>query len=317
MTVLVAQLATFAADVDDIHIDFDASAITFMKIVIAMILFGVALDTKLEDFAAVLKRPVPIIIGVVAQFLILPALTLLLTILLDVRGSVALGMILVACCPPGNISNILTHRAGGDVALSVSMTAVSNVLTIFMLPINLAFWGGLSPAGDDILTSVDLDPVKTFFEIALVIGLPFVAGVTITRLWPRVGSRAHRIVGPVSFVLLFLIIVLGFVSNWDIFKSYISIVLLAVALQNALALLLGFGIARVTRLPGRSQKAMTFEVGVRNTGLGLVLVFAYFDGLGGMALVAAWWGLYDILVGLVVATIWKRRTADLPEPVAA
>jgi BASS family bile acid:Na+ symporter len=317
MTVLVAQLATFAADVDDIHIDFDASAITFMKIVIAMILFGVALDTKLEDFAAVLKRPVPIIIGVVAQFLILPALTLLLTILLDVRGSVALGMILVACCPPGNISNILTHRAGGDVALSVSMTAVSNVLTIFMLPINLAFWGGLSPAGDDILTSVDLDPVKTFFEIALVIGLPFVAGVTITRLWPRVGSRAHKIVGPVSFVLLFLIIILGFVGNWDIFKSYISIVLLAVALQNALALLLGFGIARVTRLPGRSQKAMTFEVGVRNTGLGLVLVFAYFDGLGGMALVAAWWGLYDILVGLVVATIWKRRTADLPEPVAA
>jgi BASS family bile acid:Na+ symporter len=317
MTVLVAQLATFAADVDDIHIDFDASAITFMKIVIAMILFGVALDTTLEDFAAVLKRPVPIIIGVVAQFLILPALTLLLTILLDVRGSVALGMILVACCPPGNISNILTHRAGGDVALSVSMTAVSNVLTIFMLPINLAFWGGLSPAGDDILTSVDLDPVKTFFEIALVIGLPFVAGVTITRLWPRVGSRAHKIVGPVSFVLLFLIIILGFVGNWDIFKSYISIVLLAVALQNALALLLGFGIARVTRLPGRSQKAMTFEVGVRNTGLGLVLVFAYFDGLGGMALVAAWWGLYDILVGLVVATIWKRRTADLPEPVAA
>jgi BASS family bile acid:Na+ symporter len=134
MTVLVTQLAAFAADVDDIHIDFDASVITLMKIVIAMILFGVALDTKLEDFAAVLKRPVPILIGVVAQFLILPALTLLLTILLDVRGSVALGMILVACCPPGNISNILTHRAGGDVALSVSMTAVSNVLTIFMLP---------------------------------------------------------------------------------------------------------------------------------------------------------------------------------------
>jgi BASS family bile acid:Na+ symporter len=159
--------------------------------------------------------------------------------------------------------------------------------------------------------------VKTFFEIALVIGVPFVAGVTITRLWPRVGARAHKIVGPVSFVLLLLIIVLGFVGNWDIFTSYISIVLLAVALQNALALSLGYGIARVTRLPSRSQKAMTFEVGVRNTGLGLVLVFAYFDGLGGMALVAAWWGLYDILTGLTVATIWKRRTAGVPEPVAA
>jgi BASS family bile acid:Na+ symporter len=315
MTGLVAQLGTFVADIDDVRIDFDATAISFMKIVIAMILFGVALDTKLEDFAAVLKRPIPILVGVVAQFLILPALTLLLTIVLDVRGSVALGMILVACCPPGNISNILTHRAGGDVALSVSMTAVSNVLTIFLLPINLAFWGGLSPAGDDILESVDLDPVKTFLEIALVIGVPFVAGLAITRLWPRVGARAHGIVEPVSFALLFVIIVGGFATNWDIFRSYITIVLLAVLLQNAMALGLGYGIARATRLPSRSRKAMTFEVGVRNTGLGLVLVFAYFDGLGGMALVAAWWGLYDILTGLVVATSWRRRTAGVQAPV--
>jgi BASS family bile acid:Na+ symporter len=317
MTVLLAQVTALVADIDDIKLDFDSSSLTLLKIVIAMILFGVALDTKLEDFTAVLRRPVPILIGVVAQFLLLPAITLLLTIVLDVRGSVALGMILVACCPPGNISNILTHRAGGDVALSVSMTAVSNVLTIFMLPVNLAFWGGLSPAGDDLLRSVDLDPLETFGEVALVIGLPFVAGITINRLWPRVGSRAHRIVGPVSFVLLFAIIVLAFVANADIFRDYITIVLLAVALQNALALSLGYGIARLTRLPSRSQKAMTFEVGVRNTGLGLLLAFAYFDGLGGMALVAAWWGLYDILTGLVVATLWKRRTADIAEPVAA
>ena len=129
--------------------------------------------------------------------------------------------------------------------------------------------------------------------------------------------RSIRIVGPVSFVLLALIIVLGFVANVDIFQDYITIVLLAVFLQNALALALGYGIARVTRLPVRQQKAMTFEVGVRNTGLGLLLVFTYFDGLGGMALVAAWWGLYDIITGLVVAEVWRRRTTLAAEPVAA
>jgi BASS family bile acid:Na+ symporter len=310
-------LSVLATDVDDITIDFDSGSLTLLKIVIALILFGVALDTKLEDFAAAIRRPIPIAIGVVAQFVLLPALTFLLTIALDVRGSVALGMILVACCPPGNVSNILTHRSGGDVALSVSMTAVSNVLSIFMLPINLAFWGGLSPAGDDLLQSVDMSIWETFGEIALVIGLPFVAGIAITRLWPRVGDRAHRIVGPVSFLLLFVIIVLGFTANWDIFKDYITIVLLAVAVQNAVALALGYGIARGTRLPVKQQKAMTFEVGVRNTGLGLLLVFTYFDGLGGMALVAAWWGLYDIITGLVVAEVWRRRTAGVAEPVAA
>jgi bile acid:Na+ symporter, BASS family len=314
---MLPLLTTLATDVDDITIDFDSGALTFLKIVIAMILFGVALDTKLEDFAAAIRRPIPIVIGVVAQFLLLPALTFALTIVLDVRGSFALGMILVACCPPGNVSNILTHRSGGDVALSVSMTAVSNVLSIFMLPINLAFWGGLSPAGDDLLRSVDVNVWETFGEIALVIGLPFVAGIGITRLWPRVGDRAHRIVGPLSFVLLAAIIVLGFVGNFDIFQDYITIVLLAVFLQNALALALGYAIARLTRLPVRQQKSMTFEVGVRNTGLGLLLVFTYFDGLGGMALVAAWWGLYDIITGLAVAEVWRRRTTVAPEAAVA
>lgn len=314
MTTLVAGVtglvAPLAADLDEVRLDFDASSLTFLKIVIALILFGVALDTKVDDFVAVGRRPVPVLIGVVAQFVCLPALTLLLTIVLDVRGSVALGMILVACCPPGNVSNILTHRAGGDVALSVSITAVSNVLTIVMLPLSVAFWGGLSPAGDDLLHSVDLDPLKTFAEVALVIGLPFVAGLAITRFWPRVGDRAHRVVGPVSFVLLFAIIALGFSANVDVFQDYITLILLAVFLQNAMALTLGYAVARGARLPSRSRKAMTFEVGVRNTGLGLLLVFDYFDGLGGMALVAAWWGIYDIIVGLVVAQLWRRRTAD-------
>jgi BASS family bile acid:Na+ symporter len=178
-------------DIDQVNIDFSDGASTVLKIVIATILFGIALDIKVTDFTAVVRRPFPILVGIVAQFLLLPALTLLLTIVLDVRGSIALGMILVACCPPGNVSNILTHRAGGDVALSVSMTAISNLLTIVMLPINFAFWAGLSPAGDDLLQDVDLDPVKTFLEIALVIGLPFVAGVTINRLWPTVAHRSH------------------------------------------------------------------------------------------------------------------------------
>ena len=243
-----------------------------------------------------------------AQFLLLPAITFLLTLLLDVRGSVALGMILVACCPPGNVSNILTHRAGGDVALSVSMTAVSNLLAIVLMPINMAFWGGLSPTGSKLLESIDLQPSEMLVEVGLVIGVPFVAGLTIRRFAPRFAAAAHKVVGPVSFIGLTAIIVIGLAKNWDIFVNYIGIVVVAVFLHDALALLLGYSIGRATRLPEASVKAMTFEVGVRNAGLGLLLVFTYFDGLGGMALVAAWWGIYDIIAGLVVASVWRRRT---------
>lgn len=303
-------------NVDDIAINFDESSLTLLKIVIGTILLGVALDTRLEDFAAAVRRPVTIAIGIVAQFLLLPALTFGLTLLLDVRASVALGMILVACCPPGNVSNILTHRAGGDVALSVSMTAISNVLAIVLMPLNLAFWGSLHPTGKQRLEAIELSALDMLLEIGLVIGVPFVVGVTLARLWPDVASRAARIVGPVSFLGLSAIIVAGVAGNWAIFTGYITVVLVAVLLHDAVALGLGYAIGRLTRLPDASVRAMTFEVGIRNAGLGLLLVFTYFDGLGGMALVAAWWGIWDIIAGLAVAIVWRRlrpaRTAPGP-----
>ena len=295
-------------DVDAIRIAFDEGSLTVLKIVIGSILFGIALDTRLQDFVAALKRPGVIGIGVVAQFLLLPALTFLLTLALDVRGSVALGMILVTCCPPGNVSNILTHRAGGDVALSVSMTAVGNVLAIVLMPLNVALWGGLHPTGRRALEAIELSALDMLAEIAFVIGVPFVLGITIAKVWPRVARVGHTIIGPLSFLALGAVILVGVVNNWGIFTAYIGVVLVAVLLHDALAMLIGYGIARATRLPGPSTKAMTFEVGIRNAGLGLLLVFTYFDGLGGMALVAAWWGIWDIIAGLAVAAVWKARS---------
>jgi bile acid:Na+ symporter, BASS family len=294
-------------DVDSIRIAFDEASLTTLKIVIAAILLGVALDTRLEDFAAAVRRPGSIAVGVVAQFLLLPALTFVLTLLLDVRGSVALGMILVACCPPGNVSNILTHRAGGDVALSVSMTAVGNVLAIFLMPVNVAFWGGLHPSGREVLADIELSALDMLTEIGIVIGVPFVVGLATVRYAPRVAAVGRRFVGPVAFLGLGGIIAVGVANNWDVLVEFLGVVLVAVFLHDALALALGYGIGRATGLPARSTRAMTFEVGIRNAGLGLLLVFTYFDGLGGMALVAAWWGIWDIVAGLVVASLWRRR----------
>ena len=316
---LLPDLLPLAADVDSIRIAFDEGSLTTLKIVIGLILFGIALDTSVDDFKLALKRPGTIAIGVVAQFLLLPALTFVLTLLLDVRGSVALGMILVACCPPGNVSNILTHRSRGDVALSVSMTAVGNVLSIFLMPLNVAFWGALHPTGKKVLEDIELSAVDMLLEVGLVIGLPFVAGVTIAHFASTFAKGAARVVSPVSFLGLAAIIVIGVSNNWDIFVEYIGVVVVAVFLHDALALLIGYAIARGTRLPARSTRAMTFEVGIRNAGLGLLLVFTYFDGLGGMALVAAWWGIWDIIAGLAVAQWWRGRAlSDVPaEKVAA
>ncbi len=298
---------TFADDVDTIRIAFDESSQTLLRVVIAAILFGIALDTRVEDFRLAARRPGTIAIGVGAQFLVLPALTFLLTLALGVQGSVALGMILVACCPPGNVSNIVTHQARGDVALSVSMTAVGNLLAIVLMPLNFAFWGNLHPTGGELMRSLELDASQLLAEVGLVIGIPFVVGLTVRYFFPGVARPAGKIIGPLAFLALGALIVVALAKNWGLFVGYIGIVVVAVFLHDALSLGLGWSIGRATRLPDRSVRAMTFEVGIRNAGLGLLLVFTSFGGLGGMALVAAWWGIWDIIAALTVARLWRRR----------
>lgn len=308
MSALAIPLVAATGNVDDIKIAFDESSRMLLRVIIAGILFGIALDTTLDDFRRAVRRPKAIAVGVAAQFLLLPGITFLLTLLLGVRGSVALGMILVACCPPGNVSNIVTHQARGDVALSVSMTAVSNPLAIVLMPLNFAFWGNLHPTGGPMMRSIHLDVVDMLVEVLVVIGLPFVLGITAAHFWPRVASRSGRIVGPLAFAALGMLILLALAKNLDLFISWIGVVAIAVFLHDALALGLGYLIARAFQLPTDSTKAMTFEVGVRNSGLGLLLVFSFFDGLGGMALVAAWWGIWDIIAALAVARVWRART---------
>ena len=219
------------ADVDTIQIAFNEGSLTLLKIVIGAILFGVALDTKIEDFVAAARKPKAMAVAIAGQFLLLPAITFGLTLLLNVRGSVALGMILVACCPPGNVSNILTHRAKGDVALSVSMTAVANVLAIFLMPLNFALWvGGTRPAKPSSKTSTSARgtcSVRSSWSSASRSCWDSPSR-TSGRASPR--STPHGQQGRVPG--LAAIIVIGVAKNWDIFTDYIGIVLLAVFLHE-------------------------------------------------------------------------------------
>lgn len=296
-------------NVDDVRLSFDSGSLLVLNVVLAAIMLGIALDTSVDDFRRALRAPKAMAVGIAAQFLALPAVTWLLTLLLDPAPSIALGMILVACCPPGNISNVLTHRAGGDVALSVSMTAVSNVFAIVLMPINFAFWGSRSDDTRALLRSVELDGLDMVVQIALIIGLPFVLGIWAAQKAPGLASRAQPWVKNGSLLALLAFIVAGLAGTFADFLDYIGLVLLAVFLHDAIALGLGYLCGWASGLPEYSRRAVSFEVGIRNAGLGLGLVMTFFDGLGGMAIVAGWWGIWDIVAGLLLATVWSRRTA--------
>lgn len=293
---------------DDVVLNFTPGTLVILNVVLALIMLGVALDTTVDDFKVVARKPKPMMIAIIAQLLVLPAVTFGLTFLLPVTASMALGMILVACCPPGNISQVLTHRSGGNVALSVSMTAVSNLLYIVALPFSIAFWGSLRADTRELLTAVSLNGWQMLLEIVLIIGLPFAVGLTLRHRLPGLALKVQPFVKWFSLLALLGFIAAALAGNWTYFVAFLGVILLAVTVHDAVALAIGWSTATVGGLGTRERKAMTFEVGIRNAGLGLGLVFTFFGGLGGMAIVAGWWGIWDIIAGLVVATLWARHT---------
>ena len=295
-------------NVDDVALNFTPGTLVILNVVLALIMFGIALDTSPQDFRVVVRKPKPFVIAILAQLLVLPAVTFCLTLILPVTPSMALGMILVACCPPGNISQVLTHRSGGNVALSVSMTAVSNVIYIFVLPLSVAFWGSLHPTARGLLETVQLNPWQMLAYVFLIIGVPFLLGLGIRARFPSFAGRVQPFVKWFSLLALLGFIVAALAGNWSYFIAFLGVILVVVAIHDAVALAIGYSTAVVGRLGSPERKAMTFEVGIRNAGLGLGLVFTFFGGLGGMAIVAGWWGIWDIIAGLIVAALWARHT---------
>ncbi len=296
-----------AQAVDEVQLNFDRSSLLLLNVILGLIMFGIALDIRLADLRDVLRRPRAPLVGLVAQFVLLPAGTFALTRLLDVQPSIALGMILVGCCPGGNISNIITHLARGNTGLSIGMTGVSTLAAAVMTPLNFAFWGSRHPDTAAVLRSVALDPVELAVTIGLLLAVPVAAGVLVQRRWPAVARRVYRPIRTVSIGFFLLFIVIAFVSNAEHFGALLEIIALAVFLHNALALVLGYGAAWGVGLRERDRRAVGIEVGIQNSALALILIFTFFGGLGGMAVVAAWWGIWHIVAGLSLALVWSRR----------
>ena len=299
------------AAVDQIQLNFNAAGLRVINIAIGLMMFGVALDLKLDDFARVLRSPRAPMIGLIAQFVLLPALTFGLVYVIGPIPSIGLGMMLVAACPGGNLSNLMTYLAGGNSAVSISMTAVSTLAAIVMTPLNLSLWGSLNPATHEILQQVSLSPLDVFVTVFLILGIPLGLGLLTARLWPGLVERARKPFKVFTVVIFVTVVALALANNWSIFLQVIGLVIFAVLLHNALALGLGYASGRLARLAPRDVRAVSLEVGIQNSALGLVLVFNFFDGLGGMAIIVAWWGIWHIIAGLTVATLWSRR--PLPE----
>lgn len=289
-----------------ISIKFNAEALGMLNFALGFIMLGIALDLKRSDFVKLLQNPKASITGLLSQYIALPVLTFLLVLVFRPAPSLALGMILVAACPGGNVSNFFTLLAKGNVSLSVSLSMISTLAAVLLTPLQLQFWGSLLPETRAILTSVNLNLLDTLKVVSTIMLIPIALGMWISWKYPKVSERIRKPIKIGSFVILLGIIVGGLASNWKLFIDYYDRVVFLVFAHNGIALLAGFALGVLSGIGRAATKTITIETAIQNSGLGLVLIFNFFEGNGGMAIITAWWGIWHILSGFTVSQLFKR-----------
>jgi len=307
-------------ELDPIKINFSESGSIILNIVLALIMFGIALGMRVEQFKMLLQSPKPIIVGTILQFLLLPFITFVLVILLNkvITPTVAMGMILVAACPGGNISNFMTSLSKGNTELSVTLSALSTSFAIFMTPFNFSFWGGLyvnfinNKAGS-MLQPLEIEYLQMFRTVIIILGIPIVAGILFANYYPAISLKMKKVFQYISIVFFITLVVIMFSNNWQLFVHYIKYIFIIVLIHNAILLLTGYSVSALLRQPDKNRRTLTIETGIQNSGLGLVLllnpkIFPPEMAIGGMLFVTAWWGIWHIISGLGISFYWSRKT---------
>ncbi len=295
-------------DIDGVMLNFSPASLTLLNAILGVVMFSIALDLRAADFRALSRAPKSLFVGLFSQFVVLPVATFLMILAVQPRPSIALGLILVAACPGGNISNFITHRAGGNTALSVSMTAIATIAALVFTPLNCALWGNLYAPTREILKVIAIDPATVAGVLAMLV-VPLFFGIVLNTRYPAATARIRRPMQWLSMAIFVLFVVLALAANWTFFLGYAGAVALLVILHNSIALCGGYLTATLAGVSVYDRRAITIETGIQNSGLGLILIFAFFNGLGGMAVVAAFWGIWHAVSGLALASVMARSEA--------
>ncbi|AWL12180.1 Pantothenate precursors transporter PanS [Saliniradius amylolyticus] len=283
------------------------SSLLILNAILALMMFGIALSLKAEDFKRVVLKPKAPLTGILAQFLILPLMTWALTMVIPMPTQVALGLILVGSCPGGSFSNIMTYLARGNTAMSVSMTGIASLAAVGMTPFNFALYASLNPATAELLKQIAVPPQDILMVVVFVLAIPLSLGLLAGRWLPVFAQRSEGAFRFISLFTLLLFVLIALARNWSEFVAGASIFLLVVVFHNALALMVGWVTARGMKLNNADTRAVTLEVGLQNSGLGLGIIFTFFGSLTEMAIIAAAWGIWHLVSGLSLAWFWHRR----------
>lgn len=297
--------------IDQAQFNFSPTAGLAVAVMVGFLVFAVALDLTWEQFRRVLKKPKAPGIGLVAQYIILPAVAFGIGLLLAATPSIALGLLLVTCCPAGALSNYLTGVARGNVATSVSMTAISTLFSIILTPLLFGFWASMNPDTAAVLQQIRIDPRRIITVLLIMLIVPVTAGMLIRAKRPDTADRirlwTRRIAGGV-FAVVVAILILG---NINVLGNFARDALPPVLVTFAIAVALGWGLARVSGLPAPDRRAVTIEVAFQNVALAIGMAVAFFPSLAGVAITAILWGVVHLSLGFVLVAAFMRMSKPL------
>ena len=271
---------------------------TVINPMLGVIMFGMGLTLNLQDFKIVFSRPKDVVIGCLAQFTVMPLLAWGLAWAFNLDEALALGVVLVGCCPGGTASNVITYLAKGDLALSVGMTGVSTLLAPLLTP--LLTW---ALAGK----SVNVDVVGMLLSILWVVILPIVAGLIVKWLWPKFTEKTIDYLPALSSIVIALIVAIIIAANANKLMAGGLIIVVVVMLHNICGLSLGYLIGRVLGLTGAKRKAISIEVGMQNSGLASSLATIHFAAYPLATIPGAIFSVWHNISGAMVAYLYRNR----------
>ena len=280
-----------------------------LSLVLATMVFAVALELRVEDFRRVADAPRAVVAGLVPQFVLLPGATWLATLLLDLPPNIEAAMILVAACPGGALSNVVTHLGRGNTALSVSISAVASVMALVLTPFNFTWMVSTNPVTAGWLRQLSIDASDIWFSLFALLAVPMTLGLWVGHRFPAATARMRKPLARFSVAALLAFIAVGLVRERHLLTAQILPQFALVVAHNALGLVLGWLGASAFRVSVRDRRAITIEGGMQNSGLALGIIAVQFNADLGMVIVASLWGIWHIVSGLTLAGLWRRQDA--------
>ncbi len=292
---------------DSLRIVLDPMGQAGVALALMLVMFGVALGLRIDDFRILAAKPSLYIGGIVTQVVVLPLVTFGLINLISPPPSIALGMIVVACCPGGSVSNLLTYLSRGNVAVSVALTATSSMLAALLTPASILFWAEAYEPTAELLVSLDVNPLLFVGQTTLLLAIPLAAGMIVAAKAPDIAERIRKRTIVAGAVVLAATIVYGIIYFYPILWPAVGLLAGIAIVHNTAAFatgaLAGFVLAKHPSI----RRALTFEVGIQNSGLALIILLAQLKGVGGAAAIVAVWGVWHLVAGSLLVMFYNFR----------